>query len=112
MKPTLLLLLKTIAASSLLTAAAAAQHATPSDLSIGVNKSTILENAAGVKRISVANSQVAEAVAVSKTEVLINGKAPGDTSLILWDVKGERTMFTVHVTLNDSKPDAVRAELQ
>ncbi len=79
---------------------------------VGVNKSNILENAAGVKRISVANPEVAEAVAVSKTEVLINGKAAGDTSLVLWDQKGGRTMFTVHVTLNDSRPDAVRTELQ
>ena len=84
----------------------------PGELFVGINKSNILESAAGVKRISIANSEVAEAVAVSKTEVLINGKTPGDTSLILWNLQGERTMFTVHVTLSDSKPEAVRAELQ
>ncbi len=84
----------------------------PSEFFVGINKSNILENAAGVKRISIANAEVAEAVAVSKTEVLVNGKAPGDTSLILWDLSGQRTMFDIHVTLTDSKPDAVRAELQ
>ncbi len=111
MKTTLLFLLNTIVAGALLTHVAAAQE-NPSDLIVGVNKSTILENAAGVKRISVANSQLAEAVAVSKTEVLINGKAPGDTSLILWDLNGRRTMFTVHVTVADTREDAVRAELK
>ncbi len=93
-------------------ALSAQNNAAPSDIFVGINKSNILENAAGVKRISIANSEVAEAVAVSKTEVLINGKAPGDTSLILWDLGGQRTMFNVHVTLSDSKPDAVRGELQ
>lgn len=59
----------------------------PSDLVVGVNKSTILENAAGVKLISVANPDLAEAVAVSKTEVLVNGKALGDTSLVLFGMQ-------------------------
>ena len=88
-----------------------ADSSAPADLFVGISKSTVLENAGGIKRISVANSDVAEAVAVSKTEVLVNGKAPGDTSLILWDQKSQRTMFTVHVTTTDSKLDAVRSEL-
>ena len=107
MRTTFLLLV-----SSILPSLLQAQTTAPGELFVGVNKSSILENAAGVKRISVANPEVAEAVAVSKTEVLINGKVPGDTSLILWNSGGERSSFTVHVTLSDSKPDAVRAEMQ
>ncbi len=84
----------------------------PTDLTVGINKSTILQNEAGVKRISVANPELAEAVAVSKTEVLVNGKAPGDTSLILWDVNGQRTMFDVHIVADAAKPEAVRNELK
>ena len=91
---------------------AVAQQPAASDLFVGIHKSTILENAAGVKRISIASSEVAEAVAVSKTEVLVNGKAPGDTSLILWDLNNQRTTFTVHVTTGDSQPDDVRSELR
>jgi pilus assembly protein CpaC len=89
-----------------------AQGPAPSDLYVGLNKSNILENTNGVKRISIANPDVAEAVAVSKTEVLVNGKAAGDTSLVLWDQRGQRTMFDVHVTVADSRPEAARAELQ
>jgi pilus assembly protein CpaC len=89
-----------------------AQTSAPSDLYVGLNKSNILENANGVKRISIANPEVAEAVAVSKTEVLVNGKAPGETSLVLWDHRGQRTMFDVHVTVADARPEAIRAELQ
>src|SRR5438309_8052538 len=89
-----------------------AQAPAPSELYVGLNKSNILESANGVKRISIANPEVAEAVAVSKTEVLVNGKAAGDTSLVLWDQGGQRTMFDVHVTVADARPEAVRLELQ
>src|SRR5437764_475631 len=84
----------------------------PADVAVEVNKSTILENVTGVKRISVANSDVAEAVAVSRTEVLVNGIAPGTTSLVLWDLKNQRSMFDVLVGVHETKPDTIVAELQ
>ncbi len=82
-----------------------------STVSVMVNKSVVLENSAGVKRISITNSDIAEAVAASTTEVLLNGKAPGDTTLILWDQTGKRTMFDVHVLPNDRKLEMVREQL-
>lgn len=91
---------------------AANDAAVSSDLTVGVNKSTILQNAAGVKRISITNPDLAEAVAVSKTEVLVNGKAPGDTSLILWDQNDQRTMFDVHIVMPATKLEAVRNEMK
>src|SRR6185312_3882967 len=100
-----------LAALTVCLVVASAQEPPPSDLYVGLNKSSILENANGVKRISIANPEIAEAVAVSKNEVLVNGKTTGETSLVLWDQRGQRTMFDVHVTLADSRPDAVRAEL-
>jgi pilus assembly protein CpaC len=78
---------------------------------VPVNASTVLDHPAGIRRISMANGEIAEAVAVSSTEVVVNGKLPGDTSLILWDQKGARLILDVHVTANTSKLDAVRAEL-
>jgi pilus assembly protein CpaC len=83
-----------------------------SDLRITVDKSAIVQHAITIRRVSMANSEIAEAVAVSATEVLINGKAPGETSLILWDSKGYRTRFEVHVVSNDAKVEAVRRELK
>jgi pilus assembly protein CpaC len=84
---------------------------TPSDLKVTVDRSAIVEHATAIRRLSVANGEIAEAVAVSSTEVLINGKTPGQTSLILWDAKGYRTRYEVHVVASDSKIDAVRREL-
>jgi len=39
----------------------------------------------------------AEAQAVSPTQILLNGKAPGETSLIIWDQTGGRQFFNVTV---------------
>ncbi len=82
-----------------------------SDLIVTVNQSIVLEHAVGIRRISIATPEIADAVAVSSTEVLINGKAVGDTTLILWDTRGNRSNFEVHVLANSSKLEAVRAEI-
>ncbi len=89
---------------------AAVQPQAPGDLTVTINKSIILEHPAGIRRVSITNPEIAEAVAVSSTELLINGKSPGDTSLILWDARG-RSNFDVHVQASHSKSDAVRNEL-
>ncbi|MBV9156340.1 MAG: pilus assembly protein N-terminal domain-containing protein, partial [Acidobacteriaceae bacterium] len=83
----------------------------PADLTVGVSKSFVLDHATPIRRISIANGDIAEAVAVSPTEILLNGKLPGDTSLIIWDSRGSRSSFDVHVSADTSKLDAVRAEL-
>jgi pilus assembly protein CpaC len=84
---------------------------TASALAVTVNKSIILQHPAGIRRISISNGDIAEAVAVSSTEVLLNGKSPGETTLMLWDPKGNRSSFEVHTLADTSKIDTVRAEL-
>jgi pilus assembly protein CpaC len=80
-------------------------------ISVSVNGSTVLDQSVGIRRISIANAEIAEAVAVSTNEIVVNGKAAGNTSLIVWDLKGSRSMLDVHVLANTSKIDTVRAEL-
>lgn len=81
------------------------------DLTVVVNNSIVLERGTELRRISISNPDIAEAVAVSATEVLINGKSAGDTTLILWDAKGERVRYEVHVVPDNSKFDIVRNQL-
>lgn len=56
---------------------------------IGVGHSEVLEFKQPVKRISIANPDVADATVTSPSQILVNGKALGSTSLIVWD-EGER----------------------
>jgi pilus assembly protein CpaC len=62
-------------------------------------------------RISVANGDLVEAVAVNPKEVLINGKAPGETSLIVWQQNGTRLMYDLTVRANSNKLEAVRQQI-
>jgi pilus assembly protein CpaC len=82
-----------------------------SELTLMVNKSLILDQPAGIRRISITTAEIAEAAAASAHEVLLNGKAPGDTTLFVWDTNGNRQAYELHVVANPSKIDTVRAEL-
>lgn len=77
-------------------ATATSQDST-NDLSLSVGKSVVLDLARPVTRIVVGAGGFAEAQAVSPTQILLNGKAPGETSLIIWDQTGGRQFFNVTV---------------
>src|ERR1017187_7006487 len=49
-----------------------------------VGKSLIIDSPLNIEKIAVANGDLVEAVAINPKEVLVNGKAPGETSLIIW----------------------------
>jgi len=84
------------------------QPVTPT-ITITVNKSMVFRLAERAKRVSVSQPQVADVVVVAPTQLLINGKAVGTTSLIVFDDKGEVTNYDLMVT-----PDvgALRAQLR
>jgi pilus assembly protein CpaC len=77
-------------------AAATSQDST-NDLSLAVGKSVVLDLARPVTRIVVGLGDYANAQAVSPTQILLSGKAPGETSLIIWDQSGGRQFFNVTV---------------
>ena len=58
-----------------------------------VNKSKMVKFDEPVKRVSLANPALADIVFISSQEVLINGKAPGATSLIIWGKSSETPVF-------------------
>lgn len=89
----------------------AADSGASTDITVEVNCSAILDRSAGVKRISIANGDIAEAVATSPKEIVVNGKAPGETTLIVWGQDGNRSVLAVHVLPGSSKIDLVRDEI-
>jgi pilus assembly protein CpaC len=92
--------------------AAGVRAEVPGHLSVTVDKSIVLEMPAGARRVSVASGDLAEAVVVSSTEVMINGKAPGTTSLVVWDAAGRRSIFDLHVRPGRDRLEAIRAQLE
>jgi pilus assembly protein CpaC len=90
---------------------AAELQAQNAPLVVTVGKSLVLDNAMNIQRISLANGDLAEAVAVNPREVLINGKMAGETSLVIWQQGGPRLLFDLTVRANTSKLESVRAQL-
>jgi pilus assembly protein CpaC len=82
------------------------------DLFVTVGKSLVVESPVTIQRVSVGDLNKAEAIPVSPREVLVNGKAPGETSLIVWQQGGNRLLFDLRVRPSTDRLDAVRRELQ
>jgi pilus assembly protein CpaC len=67
-------------------------------VSVSKGASALLVNTTAIQRFSIGDPGVAEAVVVSPTEVLINGKTLGTTSLFLWDNSGNIKLYSIEVT--------------
>jgi pilus assembly protein CpaC len=67
------------------------------DLFVTVGQSVLVDTAQPIVRIAVGLGDIAEATATSRNEVMVNGKIPGATSLIVWEAGGERQFFRVTV---------------
>ena len=89
---------------------------TANDLIVGVGKSVLVDSIRPVERIALGSSDLAEATAVSPSEVMLNGKAPGETSLIIWQAGGGRQFFNVKVhpsqAVANDRLDGLRRELR
>lgn len=85
-------------------------------LALTVGKSTIVTSDAPIERIAVGFGDVAEARAVTPQEVLLDGKAPGETSLIIWQRDGRKVFYDVTVQASPSNAaarlSAVRRQME
>jgi pilus assembly protein CpaC len=103
------------AADAAAQAAAAGAQDTPAvatkELAVTVGKSLVVDSPVNIQRVSVANGDLAEAVAITPKEVLINGKGPGETSLIIWQQGGARLFYDLAVRQSTSRIEAVRQAL-
>ncbi len=67
-------------------------------LVVSKGASVLVVNPTPIARWSIGDNTVAEAVNVSTTEIVINGKTLGTTSLFIWDRDGAVRLFSVDVT--------------
>jgi pilus assembly protein CpaC len=66
-------------------------------IALTTNQSTVLELPFDVRRVAVTTPTVADATVVQPREILIDGKAPGTISLIVWGSDTERVQYDVVV---------------
>ena len=67
-------------------------------LSVSKGASVLVITQTPLQRFSMGDPSVAEAVVVSPTEVLVNGKNLGTTTLVLWDKANAPRLYSVEVT--------------
>lgn len=69
-------------------------------LHVLVGKSVVVNVSAPLTRVLSSNPTAIETLATSPTEVVIEGKAPGVSSVILWDNQGHSQVLDVQVDLD------------
>ena len=69
----------------------------PQSLDLTVGKSMLLDSILPMERVSVGLGGFAEVTAVGPSEVLVSGKAPGETSLIIWQDDGSKLYYDLAV---------------
>ncbi len=96
--------------------AAQAGEESPNDLFVNVGKSVIVNSDQPIQRVAIGFGDIAEATAVGPQEVLVNGKTPGETSLIIWQQGGGKLFFDVKVQpsrfANDARLETLRRQFQ
>ena len=87
----------TIIVASFLSQDALAQQVSPT-ISVTVNKSIVFRLAERARRVSVSQPAVADVTVVGPSQLLINGKAVGTTSLIVFNEKNNVESYDLIVT--------------
>jgi pilus assembly protein CpaC len=72
----------------------------PQALHLLVGRSLVITSPTRIKRVSLADPAIAEAIVVSPTQVLVNGKVPGGVSLLIWDEADQSQAFEVSVDID------------
>ena len=87
----------------------------PNELFVTAGKSVLVNSALPIERVAVGFGDAAEALVISPQEVLVNGKAAGETTLIIWQRGGGKLYFDVTVqpnrTVATNRIDGIRREL-
>jgi len=85
------------------------------ELSVMVGKSLMVDSPVNIQRVALADGVIAETLVTSPRELLIHGRAPGQTTLIVWQQGGTRLLFDLNVLPNTTKlqdqMEAIRREL-
>jgi pilus assembly protein CpaC len=69
-------------------------------LRVMVGKSLLINTSERLKRISVTDPAVADALVVTPTQVLVHGRTPGEVSLLIWDELERSRAFDLRVDVD------------
>jgi pilus assembly protein CpaC len=73
---------------------------TVEELRLTVGKSIVLDYPGDIRQISTSDPAIVDAVAASTREVLLNAKAAGSATVVVWARTGQRTIYGVNIEQN------------
>ncbi|MGZ8375773.1 MAG: type II and III secretion system protein family protein [Gemmatirosa sp.] len=76
-------------------------------LDISVGRSLAIQVPAGVSRVTVANPEIADVVVVGTSDVVVNGKARGETDILVFGANNYRRHFRVVVGTPGDRPQII-----
>ncbi len=79
---------------------APAASESPAPLRVMVGKSLLINTTDRLKRVSVTDPEVADALVVTATQVLVHGRSPGEVSLLIWDEYERSRSFDLRVDVD------------
>ena len=79
---------------------APAANEAPAPLRVMVGKSLLINTTDRLKRVSVTDPDVADALVVTPTQVLVHGRSPGEVSLLIWDEFERSRSFDLRVDVD------------
>jgi pilus assembly protein CpaC len=71
-------------------------------LRVMVGKSLLINTTERLKRVSVTDPTVADALVVTPTQILVHGRSPGEVSLLIWDENERSRSFDLRVDVDVS----------
>src|SRR5437667_9761641 len=72
----------------------------PAPLRVMVGKSLLINTTDRLKRVSVTDPEIADALVVTATQVLVHGRSPGEVSLLIWDQYERSRSFDLRVDVD------------
>ncbi|HEX3323404.1 MAG TPA: type II and III secretion system protein family protein [Terriglobales bacterium] len=69
-------------------------------LRVMVGKSLLINTTERLKRVSVTDPSVADALVVTPTQIIVHGRAPGEVSLLIWDEVERSRSFDLRVDVD------------
>ena len=83
----------------------------PERISVGSGKTRLMDMPVDIARVSVASPETAEAVPVDARTIMINGRAPGETSLVIWLSDNSRREYDLNVTMAGGRIDLANQQI-
>jgi pilus assembly protein CpaC len=74
----------------------------PAPLRVMVGKSLLINTTDKLKRVSVTDPEIADAIVVTSTQILVHGRSPGEVSLLIWDEFERSRSFDLRVDVDVS----------